>query len=117
MQELVSAPLGNLLYADRSTEDLEAPRKPVQRAEALLDSNFYSETVLNSKPVALGSRACVGLYVTCKFKVQTMKRSTTHIQRSSFLSYCQSCSESCFLLDCHVVSQRSETRNRGYKLS
>lgn len=46
LQELVSSPLGNLFYADRSTEDLEAPREPVQRAEALLDSNFYSQTVL-----------------------------------------------------------------------
>lgn len=36
----------NLFYADRSTEDLEAPRKPLQGAEALLDCNSYSETVL-----------------------------------------------------------------------
>lgn len=46
LQELVSTLLGNTFYADRSAEDLEAPKKPVQRAEALLDCNFYSETVL-----------------------------------------------------------------------
>lgn len=44
--ELVSTPLGNTFYADRSAEDLEAPKKPVQRAAALLDCNFCSETVL-----------------------------------------------------------------------
>lgn len=48
LQELVAAPLGNLFYADRSTEDLEAPRKAIQRAEALLDCNFYSETMLTA---------------------------------------------------------------------
>lgn len=118
LRELVATPLGNVFCADRSVEDLEATKKDCTKGWSPTGLYFLSWNDYNGKPVAQGNKACVGLYMTCMFMLQTMKRKHT-AREALFLifSHHQSCSESCFLFDCQIVSQKLGTRNRECKLS
>lgn len=113
---MVATPLGNVFYADRSVEDLEATTKNHMKGWSPFGLYFLSWNYYSSKH--RGKRHVV-LCMTCMFKLQIMQRTHhTQLEKTFFtFSHCQRCSDSFFLLEYQIVSQKLETRNWECKLS